>query len=102
MMPNAKKSSRALKQYAAEKKQRERVIQIIDTALASLGLDSRTLSRMTEIEYQTLCRRRRGECDFTLPEISRIANALNMDAQTRAALCGSREKCRFEIGFDRR
>lgn len=98
-MTNAKKSTRALKQFAAEKKQRERVILIIDTALAALNMDCRMLSQMTDIGYQTLCRRRRGECDFTLPEINRIANALNMDMQTRAAICGSKEKCRYETGY---
>ena len=98
-MTNAKETTRALKQLAAEKKQRERVILIIDTALAALDMDCRMLSQMTDIGYQTLCRRRRGECDFSLAEISRIANALNMDAQTRAAICGSREKCRYEPGY---
>ena len=98
-MPNARGTSAALQRYSAEKRQRERVVRIIQAALSSAGMDCRMLSQETEIEYGSLCRRIRAECDFSLLQISRIANALDMDEQTRAALCGSKTKCRFETGY---
>lgn len=98
-MPRGRPLTQAERKEAAEKQQRERVIRIINAAMEAHGLDRQQLSREAAIDYQVFNRRMRGESDFRLPEISGIANALSLDAITRAAICGSAVRCRFEPGY---
>ena len=91
--------SEAERRAAERKQQRDRTIRIINAAAVAGDIDRADLCKKADIEYQTFNRRMRAESDFRLPELWGIANALNLDAQTRAAICGSKEKCRFEPGY---
>lgn len=98
-MPKLRPYSEAQRREEETKKQRDRTILIINTATAACEIDRAELCRQAHIDYQVFNRRMRGEADFRMPELCGIANALKMDAQTRAALCGAKEKCRFEPGY---
>ena len=89
----------AARRVEAERQRRERVQRIITTAAKSRGLDMKSLSVRTGIEYQALCKRVRGGCSFPLADLTTIADTLGLDDQTRAALAGSKTKCRFEMGY---
>ena len=73
-MPKLRPYSEAERRAEEAKNQRERVIRIINAA-----------SMVCEYDR--------------MPELCGIANALKMDVQTRAALCGAKEKCRYETGY---
>lgn len=98
-MPRVRPLTQALKKEEAERQQRERAIRIISAASAACGLDRQTLAKNADIDYQVLNRRMRGESDFRLPELCDISNVLKLDAVSRAALCGAKEKCRYEPGY---
>ena len=91
--------SEAQKRADETKTQRERAIRIINAAAAAKDIERADLCKKANIEYQTFNRRMRAESDFRLPELWGIANVLNLDTQTRAAICGAKEKCRFEPGY---
>ena len=82
-----------------EHRQRERVKRIISAAAASKGLDIKGLSQKTGMDYQSLCRWLRGATVMPLSCVTQISDALSLDDKTRAALTGSKTKCRFEQGF---
>lgn len=98
-MPKLRPYSEALRREEERKQQRDRVIRIINTASMACECDRAELCQKANIDYQTFNRRMRAESDFRLPELWGIANALKMDQQTRAALCGAKEKCRYEPGY---
>lgn len=98
-MPKTRPLSKAQQKEESDRKQRERVIRIINTASAACGYDRHNVAELSGIEYHTLNYRMRGASDFRLIELCGIANALNLDAVTRAALCGAKEKCRYEPGY---
>ena len=98
-MPKIRPLTQALRREEEAKQQKERVIRILCAASAAAGYDRIQVAEKAGIEYQTYCHRMRGASDFRLPEISSVANALNLDAVTRAALCGAKEKCRYEPGY---
>ncbi len=84
----------------AERKRQKRVQTIITTAATMHGMNTKDLADRTGIEYQGLCKRLRGATDFRLAEITVIADVLGLDWQTRAAMVGAKEKCRYEIGYN--
>lgn len=98
-MPKLRPYSEALRREEETQKQRDRVIRIISTASMACECDRAELCRKAHIDYQTFNRRMRAESDFRLPELVGIADALRMDVETRAALCGAKEKCRYEPGY---
>ena len=98
-MPKLRPYSKAEQRAEDARKQRERVILIINAASAACECDRQELCTRTSIDYQTMNRRMRAESDFRNTELCWIADALKMDVQTRAALCGAKEKCRFEAGY---
>ncbi len=98
-MPKLRPYSEAERRAEEAKNQRERVIRIINAASMVCEYDRMELCKQAHIDYQTFNRRMRGESDFRMPELCGIANALKMDVQTRAALCGAKEKCRYETGY---
>ncbi|MBQ8616334.1 MAG: hypothetical protein IJ418_02360 [Clostridia bacterium] len=98
-MPRVRPLTEALRKEDAARQQKERVIRIISAASAALGYDRIQVAKKAGIEYQTYCHRMRGASDFRLPEISGVADALSLDAVSRAALCGAKEKCRYEPGY---
>lgn len=98
-MPRVRPLTEAARKAEAEKTQRQRVTRIIEAAAAARGLTRQQLSDMAGIGYQPLNRRMRGESDFSMTELCRISDALLLDCASRAALCGAKEKCRFEPGY---
>ena len=98
-MPKTRPLTAALQREADEADRRKRTIRIINTAAVASGLDRRQLADRSNIEYQTFNHRMRGESDFRLSELSRIANVLHFDVGTRAAVTGAKEKCRYEEGY---
>lgn len=98
-MPKVRPYSEALRREEETKQQRVRVIRIINAASMACECDRTELCQKAHIDYQTFNRRMRGESDFRMPELCGIANVLKMDLQTRAALCGAKEKCRYEPGY---
>lgn len=98
-MPKIRPYNEALRREQEIKDQRSRVIRIICAATEANDYDRAELCEHAHIDYQTFNRRMRGESDFRLAELCGIANALKMDTMTRAALCGAKEKCRYETGY---
>ena len=98
-MPKLRPYSEAERREEEKKNQRDRVIRIINAASMVCEYDRMKLCERAHMDYQTFNRRMRGESDFRMPELCGIANALKMDQQTRAALCGAKEKCRYEPGY---
>ena len=89
----------AARRVEAERQRQKRVKTIITTAATMRGLNTKELAAKTGIEYQGLCKRLRGAADFRLAEIATVSDVLGLDGQTRAALAGAKEKCRYEIGY---
>ena len=83
----------------AAAKQRIRTSRIIDAALASRGWDKSRLAEKSGISYQKLLYQLRGDGPMKLPDLIAVCDALGLDAKTRAALCGDKTPCRFEISF---
>ncbi len=98
-MPKVRPLTEAARKAEAELTQRQRVVRIISTAAESRGFDRQTLAKKSCMDVQALNRRMRCESDFRMPELCRISDALGLDGQCRAALCGAKEKCRFETGY---
>lgn len=98
-MPRVRPLTEAGRKAEAEKNQRQRVIRIINAAMAAYGYDRQALAKRAGLEYQQFNRRMRGESDFRMPELCSIADALGFDTTCRAALCGAKEKCRWETGY---
>ena len=98
-MPRTRPLTQAAAKAQAEAAQRERTIRIISSASAAHGFDRQRLSSRAGMDYQVFSRRMRGESDFRLQELCSIADALGLDAMCRAALCGAKEKCRYESGY---
>ena len=89
----------ATRKAEAERQRQERVRRIILTAAAARGYDMKTLAAKSGIQYQTLARWVRGSTVMPLAGVVKIAEVLKLDDQTRAALLGSKNHCRFEPGF---
>jgi len=98
-MPRVRPLTETARKAEAEQNQRQRVVRIISAATEAHGFDRQTLAKMSGIDVQALNRRMRCESDFRMPELCNISDALSLDGQSRAALCGSKEKCRFETGY---
>lgn len=98
-MPRWKPSTEAERRAERIRAQRDRTILIINAAAMSCNLERSELCEAAHIDYQTFNRRMRAESDFRLPELCGIADVLKMDTATRAAMCGAKEKCRFEPGY---
>lgn len=98
-MPRIRPLSEAERKAEAEKTQRQRVVRIISAATEAHGYDRQVLADKSGMNVQALNRRMRGESDFRMTELCSISDALGLDGQSRAALCGSKEKCRFETGY---
>ena len=98
-MPKLRPLTTVQQREAAEAAQRERTRVIIKGAMAAEGYGSyQQLARVTGIGHQILCRRLR-EGGLRMEEFARIADALRLDPVSRAAVCGGKEKCRFEAGY---
>lgn len=89
----------AQRQEAAEKNLRERIIRIFSAAMVAVDKDRAQTAKESRISYQAFNARMRGDVDFSAPQLARIADVLRLDILSRAALLGSREKCRFEPGY---
>lgn len=98
-MPKTRLLTEAARKAESEKLQRQRVVRIISAAMEAIGFDRQTLAKRSGIPIQSLNRRLRGELDFRMLELCSISDALGLDGQSRAALCGAKEKCRFEPGY---
>lgn len=98
-MPRTRPLTEAGRKAEAVQAQRQRVVRIICAATEAYGYDRQTLADKSGLSIQALNRRLRGELDFRMLELCSISDALGLDAQSRAALCGAKEKCRFEPGF---
>ena len=96
-MPN--NATEARLRVQARSRQKERTERIISAAMAAQGMTRRDLSARTGIGYPSLCKKVSGEYSMPVEDAIKIANALKMDEQTRAALLGSPKKCRFETGY---
>ena len=98
-MPRLRPLTTAQQKEAAEAAQRDRTRAIIKGAMAAEGYANyQQLARASDIGHQILCRRIR-EGGMRMEELIRIADALRLDYESRAALCGAKERCRFEAGY---
>ncbi len=98
-MPRLRPLTTAQQRAATEAEQRDRTRAIIRGAMAAEGYANlQQLARVTGIGHQILCRRLR-EGGLRLEEFAQIADALRLDPMSRAAICGGKEKCRFEAGY---
>lgn len=84
---------------AAVDRQKLRTERIINAALSARGWDRQMLSKESGVDYQSLCRVLRGAGPWRAPDLIAVADALSLDPKTRAALCGAKEACRYEVGF---
>lgn len=98
-MPRVRPLTEAARKAETEQAQRQRVVRIISAATEASGFDRQTLAKRSGMDIQALNRRMRCESDFRMPELCSVSDALGLDGQSRAALCGSKEKCRFEAGY---
>jgi hypothetical protein len=60
---------------------------------------AKALGESLGIGEQPLQRRMRGDVPWDLQTLIIVANALKLDDKTRAALMGSKTKCRWEDGY---
>lgn len=98
-MPRLRPLTTAQQREAAEAALRDRTRAIIKGAMAAEGYESyQQLARVTGLDYQILCRRLR-DGGMKMEEFARIADALRLDPVSRAAVCGGKDKCRFEAGY---
>ena len=89
----------AARRVEAERQRQERVRRIVYTAASARGYDMKKLSAKAGLEYQSLCRWLRGAAVMPLAGVVKIAEVLKLDDQTRAALMGSKTRCRFEAEY---
>lgn len=90
----------AQRQEAAVKAQQERISTIVRRAMGFTT--GRELAEEIHAEPAALCRRLRGQTNWDVPTLFLVADALQLDDKTRAALLGSKIKCRFEDGYKER
>lgn len=87
----------AQRKVEAQKRQQKRIVLILDMAMLQQGFRSRKeLAARAGIDYLQLCRRYRGETAFDLPMLISLADTLRLDAASRAAMLGCKEKCRYD------
>ncbi|MCD7769876.1 MAG: hypothetical protein LUH36_07185 [Oscillospiraceae bacterium] len=86
----------AQRREQAEQRQRTRTMRMIFAAMAATGINRQDLARMAGMSYDVLCDCLRQTREFRLTEIIHVADALNMGDAERAALVGSKAKCRWE------
>ena len=98
-MPKVRPLTEAARRAEAEQTQRQRVVRIIAAASEALGYDRQKLADLSGLDVQALNRRMRCAADFKVPELCRISDVLSLDGQSRAALCGAKEKSRYEPGY---
>lgn len=98
-MPRLKPLTIADRIKAETDQQRDRVIRIIKAAAEASNMERAEICRKAHIDYQVFNRRLQGKSEFRLPELWSVADVLGMDMQTRAAICGSKEKCRYEPDY---
>lgn len=89
----------AQRQKAWDDDLRKRTTLILSAMMAAKPISRRMLSEKSGVQYDALCRYiRQGKFTNSL-HMARVMDVLEADDGTRAALMGSRAKCRFEKGF---
>jgi hypothetical protein len=87
----------AQRREAAAKTQSKRIMLILRRAMGFKTAKELALS--LGMNDQAVSRRMRGAVPWDLQTLVALADALNLDDQSRAALMGSKTKCRWEDGF---
>jgi hypothetical protein len=87
----------AQRREAAATAQKSRIETIIYRAMAPLTV--RELALKAGLSPNVLYNRLGGKAVWDVPTITAVADAISLDDKTRAALLGSKTKCRFEHGY---
>ena len=98
-MPRVKPLGSAAKAADEELKRITRLQSIISAASVVRGYKSlKSMCNAMGANYNTMTTRIRNGA-FTVKQFGELADFLGLDDLTRAACCGSKTRCRYEIGW---